>query len=173
MPGWSTLTVRPLVLGPDSVPVIADEKEVARDVPLAVFSAITHGKGPDTAAILVALAAGLKTIDPDSAAVFAQLTESGLVDPQAQKIWRDLMTTTNYFFRHEVAEKVREEGRDEARAEERGQAILRTLDWRGVELSEADRERVRSCGDLDRLAVWLDRSYEVTDAAGLFDGDEV
>ncbi|MEW2388683.1 hypothetical protein AB0933_10035 [Streptomyces venezuelae] len=176
LPGWSTLTVRPLVLGPDSVPVIADEKEVARDVPLAVFSAITHGKGPDTAAILVALAAGLETIDPDSAAVFAQLTESGLVDPQAQKIWRDLMTTTNYFFRHEVAEKVREEGRDEgrdeARAEERRRVILRTLDWRGVELSETERERVRSCGDLDRLAVWLDRSYEVTDAPALFDGDD-
>ncbi|MEU5902373.1 MULTISPECIES: hypothetical protein [Streptomyces] len=117
------------------------------------------------------LAAGLETIDPDSAAVFAQLTESGLVDPRTQKIWRDLMTTTNYFFRHEVAEKVREVGREEARAEERGRVILRTLDWRGVELSETERERVRSCGDLDRLAVWLDRSYEVPDAAALFDGD--
>ncbi|MEV0253212.1 hypothetical protein AB0H82_02905 [Streptomyces sp. NPDC050732] len=82
------------------------------------------------------------------------------------------MTTTNYFFRHEGAEKVRDEGRDEARAEERGRAILRTLDWRGVGLSETDRERVRACGDLDRLAVWLDRAYEVTDAAALFDGDE-
>ncbi|MGA4850117.1 hypothetical protein ACOBQB_29185 [Streptomyces sp. G5(2025)] len=81
------------------------------------------------------------------------------------------MTTINYFFRHEVAEKVREEGRDEARAEEQAKVILRTLDWRGIELSEADRERVRSCGDLDRLAVRLDRCYEVTDAAGLFDGD--
>ncbi|MEU7644423.1 hypothetical protein [Streptomyces huasconensis] len=85
------------------------------------------------------------------------------------------MTKINYFFRHEVAEKVREEGREEgreeARVEERAEVILRTLDWRGIELSEADRERVRSCGDLGRLALWLDRCYEVTDAAGLFDGD--
>ena len=86
------------------------------------------------------------------------------------------MTTINYFFRHEVAEKVREEGReegrDEARAQERGQVVLRTLDWRGIALSDAERERVRTCGDVDRLAVWLDRAYEVTDAAALFaDGD--
>ncbi|MFF8656638.1 hypothetical protein [Streptomyces huasconensis] len=81
------------------------------------------------------------------------------------------MTTINYFFRHEVAEKVREEGREEARAEGRAEVILRTLDWRGIELSEADRERVRSCDDLGRLALWLDRCYEVTDAADLFDGD--
>ncbi|WP_447038419.1 hypothetical protein [Streptomyces sp. DSM 118878] len=82
------------------------------------------------------------------------------------------MTTINYFFRHEVAEKVRdegrEEGREEARAQERGQAVLRTLDWRGIALSDADRERVRACGDLERLADWLDRSYEVSSAAELF-----
>ncbi|MFE0174747.1 hypothetical protein ACFWZ2_20725 [Streptomyces sp. NPDC059002] len=50
-------------------------------------------------------------------------------------------------------------------AEERAKVILCTIDLRGIELSEEDRERVRSCDDLDRLAVWLDRAYEVKDAA--------
>lgn len=36
-PGWESLIVRPLVLGPDDVPVIADAREAERDVPLAVL----------------------------------------------------------------------------------------------------------------------------------------
>lgn len=44
--GRPSLTVRPLVLGPDDVPVIVDEQAAQRDVTLAVLSAMTHGKGP-------------------------------------------------------------------------------------------------------------------------------
>lgn len=38
LPGWHSLTVRPLVLGPENVPLIADEAEAKRDVFLAAFS---------------------------------------------------------------------------------------------------------------------------------------
>ncbi len=114
-PGWYSLTVRPLVLGPDNVPVIADEWQARQDPPLAVLSAMTHGRGPQVAAILEALVAGLEELDPDSAAVFVQFVDSCLTDPQAKQIWRDLMTATQYFFRHQVAERVREEGREEGR----------------------------------------------------------
>jgi hypothetical protein len=44
--GCPSMTVQPFVLGPDNVPVIANEREAERDVPLAVLSAMTHGKGP-------------------------------------------------------------------------------------------------------------------------------
>ncbi|MFD8814522.1 hypothetical protein ACFV23_24275, partial [Streptomyces sp. NPDC059627] len=70
--GWESLTVRPLVLGPDNVPVIADVREAEEDVPLAVLSAMTHGRGRQAPAILESLAAALKTIDRDSAAVFVR-----------------------------------------------------------------------------------------------------
>lgn len=60
---WHSLTVRPLVLGPDNVPVIADERQAEKDVPLAVLSAMTHGRGPQAAAKLQSLAAALRTID--------------------------------------------------------------------------------------------------------------
>lgn len=59
--GWESLTVRPLVLGPDNVPVITDEREAVRDVPLAVLSARTHGRGRNAAAILESPAAALQT----------------------------------------------------------------------------------------------------------------
>ncbi|MFD8721135.1 hypothetical protein ACFV2H_24905 [Streptomyces sp. NPDC059629] len=166
--GWESLTVRPLVLGPDNVPVIADEREAERDVPLAVLSAMTHGRGPNAAPILESLAAALKTIDRDSAAVFVQFVDSCLVDPQAKQLWRDLMTAIQYFWRHPLAEQVREEGREEGRVQERAQMVLRLLEWRCVPVSDAVREQVEACTELDRLEVWAQRAMHVTDAAELF-----
>ena len=168
VPGYESLIVRPLVLGPDNVPLIADEREARRDVPLAVLSAMTHGRGPQVPAILEHLVAALRTIDAESAAAFAQFVESCLDDPQAKEIWRDLMTAVNYFFRHPVAEKVREEGRVEDRAE----TTLSILEWRGIQVPESVRVRVKGCPDLDQLKVWSERAVHVSDAADLFDDDE-
>ncbi|MEV5956918.1 hypothetical protein AB0M11_24655 [Streptomyces sp. NPDC051987] len=166
--GRESLTVRPLVLGPDNVPLIADEREAVRDVPLAVLSAMTHGRGRQAPAILESLAAALKTIDRDSAAVFVQFVDSCLVDPQAKQMWRDLMTAIQYFWRHPLAEQVREEGREQGRIQERAEMVLRVLEWRGVPVSDPVRERVNACADLDQLDIWAQRAVHVTDAAELF-----
>lgn len=171
VPGWYSLTVRPLVLGPDNVPVIADEKEAARDVPLAVLSAMTHGRGPQAAAILEPLVAALRTIDAESAAVFVQFVDSCLADPQAKEIWRDLMTAINYFFRHPVAEQVREEGREEGRIEESAEMTLSILEWRGIPVPDAVRERVLACTDHEQLKLWAQRAVHATNAEDLFAKD--
>lgn len=170
-PGWESLIVRPLVLGPDNVPVIADAREAERDVPLAVLSAMTHGRGRNAAAILESLAAALKTIDRDSAAVFVQFVDSCLVDPQAKQMWRDLMTAMQYFWRHPLAEQVREEGREEGRVEQCAEMVLRVLEWRGIAVSDAVRERVGACTDLEQLEVWAQRAVHVGDDAELFAGE--
>ncbi|MER6088397.1 hypothetical protein [Streptomyces bluensis] len=175
-PGWESLTVRPLVLGPDNVPVIADVREAERDVPLAVLSAMTHGRGPQAAAILEPLAAALRTIDTDSAAVFVQFVDSCLADPQAQQIWRDLMTAMQYFWRHPLAEQVREEGREQGLEQgieqERASMVLRILEWRGIEVPESVRERVTSCTDLVRLDTWAERAVHAKDPEDLFGDDQ-
>jgi hypothetical protein len=64
---------------------------------------------------------------------------------------------------------VREQGREEGRAQERAETVLRNLRWRQVDIPDSVRERVLSCADMDELGVWLDRSYQVTDAWDLFD----
>ncbi|GAA3912394.1 hypothetical protein GCM10023084_75450 [Streptomyces lacrimifluminis] len=84
LPGWHALTVRPLVLSPENVPLIADEAEAKRDVFLAAFSAMTHGRGPGAAAILKPLAAALETADTEGAGMLAQFVESCLGDAQAR-----------------------------------------------------------------------------------------
>lgn len=171
LPGWHSLTVRPLVLSPENVPLITDEEEAKRDVFLAAFSAMTHGKGPGAAAILKSLAAALETTDTDSAGMLAQFVESCLVDVQARQIWKELMMPVNYFFRHEVAEKVRAEGREEGIEEERAGMILRILDWRAIPVPDAVRERVTGCTDLGQLETWARRAVHATTADDLFADD--
>lgn len=163
-PGWHSLTVRPLVLSPENVPLITDEEEARRDPFLAAFSAMTHGKGPGAAAILRPLAAALETTDTDSAGMLAQFVESCLVDAQAKQIWKELMMPVHYFFRHEVAEQVREQGRNEGRAE----MILRILEWRGITVPDSVRNRVEACSDLDQIEVWAQRAVHATQAEDLF-----
>ncbi|NEB93170.1 hypothetical protein [Streptomyces bauhiniae] len=171
-PGWHSLTVRPLVLGPDNVPVITDERQAEQDVPLAVLSAMTHGRGPQAAPILESLATALKTIDPDSAAVFVQFVDSCLADPQAKQMWRDLMTAIQYFWRHPLAEQVREEGREQGLAEGRAQAkaemVLRVLEWRGIPVPEHVAEQVTMCDDPAQLELWAQRAVRATHAEDLF-----
>ncbi|MEU3613158.1 MULTISPECIES: hypothetical protein [unclassified Streptomyces] len=170
--GMPSLTVRPFVLGPDNVPVIATRQEAERDVPLAVLSAMTHGRGRQAPAILESLAAALRTIDRDSAAALVQFVDSCLTDPQAQRMWRELMTAMQYFWRHPLAEEVREQGREEGREEgrvaDRAEMTLRILEWRGIPVPDAVRERVESCTDLDQLTTWSQRAVHAAVADDLF-----
>jgi hypothetical protein len=87
--GWRTAhSVHPLVLGPENIPVIKDPERASQDVALAAFSAITHGKNPDVAVILEALASALGSADSESAEYFTELLEIGLGDTPARTIWR-------------------------------------------------------------------------------------
>lgn len=62
------------------------------------------------------------------------------------------------------------EGRTEGRAESRAEDILRVLELRGIQLSEADQERIKACTDLGTLRVWFDRAVTVAGGEELFAG---
>ncbi|MGW2840389.1 hypothetical protein ACWCWD_21665 [Streptomyces sp. NPDC001493] len=170
-PTWPSLTVRPLVLGPHNVPVVRDLAAAARDVPLAAFSAITHGKKPYAVEILTALAGALKTVDPDTAMILGELTELGLGGTPAAKIWRDLMGADLSFFRSETSQRLREEGREEGRVEAQAEFVLLTLGKRGITLSPEDTRRIAGCTDPDTLRRWFDHALTATTAQDLFAED--
>ncbi|MFD8570085.1 hypothetical protein [Streptomyces sp. NPDC059639] len=153
-PQWATLTVRPLVLGPGSVPMITDPEAASADLPLAVLSAVTHGKDPRIGAILKMLGAALKTADRDTAMVFSELTELGLGALPAADLWRNLVSVDLSFFRSQTAQNLRAEGRAEGEA----RAILRVLDRRGVPVPEEARATITACTDPGILDTWLDRA---------------
>lgn len=161
-----SLVAHPLVLGPHNVPMVTDAVRAADDIPMAVFSAITHSNDHDIAAILEALAEALRATDADAAAVFAEFTEAGLGATPAREIWRNLMGTGLSHFRGFVAESFRDEGRDEGRVEGRveGRAedILRILAVRGVTVPDEARQRITACKDLAVLDVWFERAVTAT-----------
>ncbi|GAA3375624.1 hypothetical protein GCM10020367_44130 [Streptomyces sannanensis] len=169
--GWRTaLAVHPLVLGPENVPVIKDAERASRDVALAAFSAITHGKDPDVAVILEALASALGSADSESAEYFTELLEIGLGDGPARTIWRSLMSVGTFFpGRGTIVEESYLKGVAEGRAEERSLMVLRVLEKRQISTSASARERITGCTDPEVLDRWLDRAFSVTEAEDVFD----
>jgi hypothetical protein len=113
---------------------------------------------------LEALASALATIDEGSAANLAEFTETGLGDTVGRQIWRALMATRTYPFVSQMRLQAREEGRAEGLAA----AIVKVLERRGIEVDDASRARIMSCGDVDALDMWLDRSFVVATASELF-----
>ena len=65
---------------------------------------------------------------------------------------------------YDSLEAVRAES--EARGEAR--ALLTVLEARGVAVSEAERETILNCLDLEQLRVWLQRAVVVDTAVALF-----
>jgi hypothetical protein len=157
--------LRPLVLGPHNVPAVTDPDAAARDIPLATLSAITHAKDPDVAVILEALAAALKTLDDNTANIFVELTAQGLGTAPAAKLWRNLVTVDLSFFRSELSQSIRDEGRAEGRTEGRTEDILHLLDRRGIDVTDVERRRITDCADLELLGRWFDRAITATTTA--------
>ncbi|QES48784.1 hypothetical protein DEJ50_14105 [Streptomyces venezuelae] len=190
---WTALALHPLVLGPDNVPVITDPEEAARDLPLAAFSAMTHGRNRNAPAILKALARALGTLEADSVTYYSELLEIGLGHTPARDTWRNLMNVGTYFpGRGTLVEETylkgraegmadgkaegkvigRAEGLAEGRVAERGRLVLLTLENRRIPTLAETRERITSCTDLDTLGRWLERALTVTDAEDLFREDD-
>lgn len=169
--GWRTsLSVHPLVLGPDNVPVITDPERAARDLALAAFSAMTHGNDPDITAILEALASALGRADGESAEYFTELLEIGLGEGPARTTWRKLMSMGTFFpGRGTIVEESYLKGEKTGRVAERAETILQVLARRDISVPADVRERVTSCTDLDALGSWLDRAFSVTEAEQLFE----
>ena len=78
------------------------------------------------------------------------------------------MRNIHYFWRHPLAEQVREEGRREGRAQARAEIVLRILQRRQINVPDDLRDRILASTDLDELGAWLDRSYEIAAAGELF-----
>lgn len=170
LPLWPSLTVRPMVLGPNNLPVLTDKESAAEDIPLASLAAVAHAKHPRIGDILTALATAMKEIgDETDRAILAELTELGLGRTPAARIWRQLMTDLS-FFRSESSQLLRAEGRVEGRVEGIAGSILRILARRGVTVPEAARERITACDDVTLLNTWLDRSVDARSVEEVFGG---
>ncbi|MEU9325374.1 hypothetical protein AB0D91_16455 [Streptomyces canus] len=167
--GWTALRVYPLVAGPDNLPVITDARTAAKNLALAVLSALAHARNPDCDAILEAISSALQELretDPDTAEYFFDFLEVTLGKTPAGEKWNRIMSFVSYFpGRGTVRETAYLEGRTEGEAK----GILSVLEVRGIPVTDSVRERITSCTDLDRMDTWLERSRTVERAEDLFD----
>ncbi|MGI5470633.1 hypothetical protein [Streptomyces sp. CA-132043] len=180
MPGRPNLHVSPFVLSPENVPMITDVARAAADLPMAVYSALTHSTGPRIGEILEALAGAMKQATNDDAlTVYADLITNGLSGTPAAELWRELMGTQLFDLpnsRSWVAEGFRDQGREEGRAEGRqegelkGKAedLLQVLHTRGLVITAEEHARVTDCRDLELLNRWFLRAITAAGVQEVF-----
>lgn len=79
------------------------------------------------------------------------------------------MTTAPYRYQSDFARRYFAQGEAEGFAKGEAKAVLSVLEARGLSVSEAMREIISRCTDLDQLDIWLRRALTATKAADLFD----
>jgi hypothetical protein len=165
-------TFIPVVLGPSAVPVITDPDKAIADPELAVLSVMAHGMGDPEIAARIGYAANVavsQLSDRDKIVLYADIIFSSLSEAARKALQ---MIPQGYEFQSSIIRESIQKGEatGEARGEAKGQArgVLQVLEARGLPVSDAHRERILACADLEILAVWMRRSVTVTSADELF-----
>jgi hypothetical protein len=81
-------TIRPVVLGPTSVPFVTDPAVAERETEFAVLSAVAHGNKPNGLAVVQAALVALARLDREHAAVYFQIIWNGLRERLYSGLWR-------------------------------------------------------------------------------------
>lgn len=160
-PGGS---LQPLVLRPSVVPVIEDEAEARQATELAVLSAMVHGGGNVETAVKIAIAAlsAVHDLDRDRFLLYFDLIRTAL--SEAGKKALRMHPRGNQFFDESLQQSF-----TKGRAAEKASAVLDVLDARGLAVSDAQRDRIISCGDLPTLTSWIRRASTAASTDELFE----
>lgn len=164
-PGW---VLRPLVVGPDVVPMVTDVAQARDDPQLAVLSALAHSGAHERDKVLHALLAALSEINDEHAAMYSDLVFAAL-PAAARNHLEALMNTGTYEYQSEFVRRYIYQGRAEGRAEGEARAVLAVLAARGIDVPEDARVRITECTDMEQLDVWVRRAGTAESVEELFD----
>jgi len=176
--GHPGVSLRPIVLGPDAVPVIRDASQARRSPELAVLSAMVHGRGEAAEDVGRAALAVVRTLDDDKAALYTDMVLFSM-RAAARAILEDLMANGTYRYQSDFAKRYvaqgvvqgrtegLELGRTEGRAEGKALAVLAVLAARAVDVPDAVRAKVLACTDAPTLDAWITRAVTVKTASEL------
>lgn len=155
--GLGEAVVRPLVLGPDLVPVVDEPDRSAGSVELTVLSALAHADSPHARAVLGTLLHLLQGVESGRGFDYLGLVYAALPSA-ARRHLEDLVKTDIDFQHSEFAQWLKAEWKAEGEAEGEARAVLTILAARGVEVPEQTRRRITACTDLDQLDTWVRRA---------------
>lgn len=167
VPGF---VLRPPVLRRTTVPVVTDPGEAARRPELGVLSALAHGETEQGATIAAAVLPAIQGLDDDRVRLYYDLVYNSL-NEAARRALEAMMK--GYEYQSDFAKKYVAQGRAEGlakgRAEEAARNLLTVLRVRGLAVPDADRERIVSEMDPERLERWLEKAAVAASVAAVFD----
>jgi hypothetical protein len=157
-------TWRPLVVGPDGVPVVTDLELAAREPHLAVLSVLAHGGDKDVATALAVAKAAIAgaTGQPDATRLLYYAAIESALGDAARKTFAMLPEGHRFFSENQR----RWFGEGEAKG--KAEAILLVLEGRGLPVSADQRKGILACTDMATLDGWLKRAATVSSADQLF-----
>lgn len=169
--GHPGFALRPLVMGPDAVPVITDAKRAREEPELAVLSVMSHGEEEAAFRIGKAALSGARGLEDDRLRLYSDLVMASL-GKAARSALEKLMESGTYQYQSDFARKYvaqgRQEGLEEGRHAGEAAALLEVLRARGLKVSVRDRRRIQSCVDSEQLRSWLRAAVHVQATAELF-----
>jgi hypothetical protein len=158
-------TYRPLVIGPDQMPLITDPTEASNHLPLAMLSILAHGQGDPEAAVAAGKAAlhAISQLPEGQQEVYllmidAALSETARKTMATQPGFEKLLSEAQRRDR----ERTRAEGKAEGKIDEAAKMLLKLLSVRGLAITDEHRRRILNCEDLAVLEGWYDRVLSVS-----------
>ncbi len=160
-------SVHPLVVGPDSIPVVTDATQARRAPELALLSVQAHGKTDAGFDVAMAALAASADLDGERAMLYCEWIQLAVGDAVRQKLEEE-MRIQDYEFRSEFAKRYLSKGREEGRVAGRAESVLRILKVRKLDVSETQRTQILRCTDSDLLDQWIERAVTVRHTDELF-----
>jgi hypothetical protein len=157
--------LRPLVLGPNGVPVITQPEQARARPELAVLSAMAHGRSAAGIEIATAALAAVAGLDEERATLYGDVVLSCLGEA-ARRALEAMMASGNYEYQTEFVRNNVAKGMAKARSGD----VLTVLEARTIAVPDEVRQRVQASTDLDELDQWLRRAAVVGSAAEIFNG---
>jgi hypothetical protein len=170
---------RPIVIGPDAIPLIVDADGARRSPELSVLAVGMHRERAEVVRAAAVALEAVAELDEARARFYTALVVEWL--PAAARAILEANMDIKTEFVNEVQRRIRAEaeaqaraegeakGRAEGQASAAAEAVLRVLAARGISVSETTAARVRECRDLERLNAWLELAVRVEKADSLFD----
>ncbi len=153
------------VIGPEQIPPVTDPAEAAAHPELAALSVMAHG---EDAPVVEAFMSALQRLPDEHAPQYYEYAYR-LASMAARHVMEKLMESATWPVYSPFARKHYGKGVQVGRTEGRAEGVLTVLQVRGIPVSDADRDRITSCTDLNRLDDWMRRAVTATSTADLFD----
>ncbi|NRQ34186.1 hypothetical protein HII36_20365 [Nonomuraea sp. NN258] len=168
IPQGSSLTLHPIVICPQDLPVLRESADVQRYPEFATLRAAAPPHDFDTAA---AVAMSLLGFEDRRGHTYYDYLRMKLPENLRKRL-EDLMIETqpriSDRFTQSLENAAEAKGRAEGEAEGEAKALRAVLEARGLEITDEQRQAIENCRDTEQLLTWTTRAATAATAEEIF-----